>query len=155
MYELYDFNNKISIKRCDEIYKMLNIFYNGSDKFEKDDKYDRWLKMITTDENYSILLYTIDDEVVGFISYTYINEGLMLSEIQIKDEYQGKRNILKSMLKEVCKNCDLLKSKIILVTIKEDNDKSKAVFTHIGFKKENGIKYKIRFNDLIKWIETK
>ena len=67
-------------------------------------------------------------------------------------EYQGKYNILRKMLKYICNTCDKDKSKYVLGTINDNNEKSKQVFTHIGFKKEKGILYKISLNNLIKWI---
>lgn len=80
----------------------------------------------------------------------YLDNDLMLSEIQISKYYQDKK-YLKSMLKELINNLDR-KVDNIYASINSKNIKSKQVFTHIGFKQHKNILYKISYNDLIRWI---
>lgn len=153
MFELYNYKNKIPTNKFDKIYKILiNNYYKNNDKIIKDEKYYNYKKLLLNTNNYYILIYIIDKKIVSFICYMYIEEGLMLSEVQIKKEYQGKLGILKIMLKYVYEICDKHKAKYVLGTINDKNEKSKQVFTHIGFKKEKGILYKIPVENLIEWI---
>ena len=153
MFELYNYENKMPKDKYNKIYKILiNNFYKNNNEIIKDEKYNNWVNMILNTPNYYILIYSINNNIVGFISCIYIEEGLMLSEVQIKKQYQGKYDILRKMLKYICNICDKDKSKYVLGTINDNNEKSKHVFTYIGFKKEKGILYKISFNNLIKWI---
>lgn len=153
MFELYNYENKMPKDKYNKIYKILiNNFYKNNNEIIKDEKYNNWVNMILNTPNYYILIYSINNNIVGFISCIYIEEGLMLSEVQIKKQYQGKYDILRKMLKYICNICDKDKSKYVLGTINDNNEKSKQVFTYIGFKKEKGILYKISFNNLIKWI---
>ena len=153
MFEIYSYENKITIEKYKKIYKILtNNFYKNNEEIIKDEKYNNWVNVILNTPNYYIVTYTINNEIASFICYIYIDEGLMLSEVQIKKEYQGKFGILKKMLKYICEICDKDKSKYVLGTINDKNEKSKQVFTHIGFKKEKGILYKIPIENLIEWI---
>ena len=156
-FELYDFDNKITKKRYDPIHKILvenEDVITGRDN-SSIEMYNKWAEMITNTPNYNILVCLIDDEVVGFIAFMYLDIGLMLSEIQIKKEYQGKYKILKNMLREVLEISikDKFKYKDVLGTISDKNIKSQEVFTHIGFKRKEGILYKISYKNLMKWIE--
>ena len=156
-FELYDFDNKITKKRYDPIHKILvenEDVITGRDN-SSIEMYNKWAEMITNTPNYNILVCLIDDEVVGFIAFMYLDIGLMLSEIQIKKEYQGKYKILKNMLREVLEISikDKFKYKDVLGTISDKNIKSQEVFTYIGFKRKEGILYKISYKNLMKWIE--
>ncbi len=128
-----------------ENYNKINNKDNSSNKM-----YNEWVNMIRTTEDYNILLCLENTSLVGFICYTYLDIGLMLSEIQIKKEYQGKHNILKNMLRNVLVNTNNTYSKVY-ATINNDNTKSKEVFTHIGFKNIKGILYEIDKTNLMKW----
>lgn len=127
-----------------EIYNKINNKDNSST-----DMFNKWISMIRTTKNYNILLCLDNTKLVGFTCYTYFDMSLMLSEIQIKKEYQGK-HILKSMIKNVLINTNNTYSKVY-ATINTDNTKSKEVFTHIGFKNIKGILYEIDKSNLIKW----
>lgn len=82
----------------------------------------------------------------------YIDIGLMLSEVQIKKEYQGKYDILRKMLKQVIEKSDKRLYSDVYGTISLKNLKSQNVFKHIGFENTKGILYKININTLINWI---
>ena len=127
-----------------EIYNKINNKDNSST-----DMFNKWISMIRTTKNYNILLCLDNTKLVGFTCYPYFDMSLMLSEIQIKTEYQGK-HILKSMIKNVLINTNNTYSKVY-ATINTDNTKSKEVFTHIGFKNIKGILYEIDKSNLIKW----
>ena len=79
----------------------------------------------------------------------------MLSEVQIKKEYQSKYNILRNMIREVLNitTIDNFKYEDVFLTISKINTRSQNVFTHIGFELQEGVLYKISKNNLIKWIE--
>ena len=117
--------------------------------------YNKWVEMITNTPNYNILVCKLNNEIVGFIAFMYLDIGLMISEIQIKREYQGKFKILKNMLREVLNISikDKFDYKYVFGTINSVNVRSQAVFTHIGFKKQKGILYRISYKNLLKWIK--
>ena len=154
-YELFDYDNKIPKDKYDKIYKILveneNIITNKDNSSKE--MYDKWVNMISNTKDYNILLCYKDNIIVGFIAFMYLDIGLMLSEIQIKKEYQSKYNILKNMLKELLNVSDKNKYEYLYGTISSHNEKSRNVFTHIGFKNEKGILYKIKYDDLFKWIK--
>lgn len=134
--------------------EMHNILVENYNKINNKDNsstemYNEWVNMIRTTKDYNILICLDNNLLVGFICYTYLDIGLMLSEIQIKKEYQGK-HILKNMIKNVLMNTNNTYSKVY-ATINNDNTKSKEVFTHIGFKNIKGILYEIDKTNLMKW----
>lgn len=161
MFELYNLENKIPKEKYDKIYQIIidNYFERNKDLISKrkeidtEEAYNNWVKTITTTEDYNIILYYLNNDIVAFVAFTYVTDGLCLSEVQIKKEYQGKL-ILKQLLKEVLKNCKKSKSKKILGTINPNNKKSIQVFTHIGLKNTINKWYEISYNDLEKWINN-
>lgn len=152
-FEHYSYNKKISKKKCYEMLDILIKFYNefnGKDNGTKE-MCDPWINMIRNTKDYYVLLCYENNLLIGFVNYMYQNDGLMLSEVQIREEYQNK-GLLKVLLREVItKNrCDN-----ILCTIHKNNIKSQNVFTHVGFKLVKDTLYKISYDDLIKWINNK
>ena len=135
-YELFDFDNKITKDKYDKMHKILIVNENIITKKDNSSKemYDKWVNMILNTKDYNILLCYKAEELVGFIAFMYLDIGLMLSEVQVKKEYQGKEQILKNMLKELLKISDKSKYNYIYGTIDNNNIKSIDVFTHIGFK---------------------
>ena len=159
MFELYGCNFKIPKIKYDEIYKIIidNYYELNKDKYKtkeemnKKEFYETWVNTILNTKDYYILIYYIKKDIVGFIAYTYINDCLCLCEVQIKKEYQN-QNYLKTMLKEVIDKSDKKRYIFISGTINPKNDKSKQVFTHIGFKNTSNNTYKISYDNLMKWI---
>lgn len=153
-YELFTYDNKISEDKYESIYRILlenqNII-TGKDNSSKE-MHDKWVNMILNTQGYNILVCYLNEKIVGFIAFMYLDIGLMLSEVQIKKEYQGTHNIFKNMLKEVLEISDKSKYSKLYCTISSKNLKSQGVFTHIGFKKQEGVLYSIDYLDLLKWI---
>lgn len=151
----YEFYNGKSINNffLDEMYHILVNNYNEINNIDNSSKeiHDEWISMIRNTNNYNILLCLENNKVIAFIAYTNIEDKLMLSEIQIKKEYQSKYNILKSMIKYVINKENNYKK--ILITINSNNTKSKDIFTHIGFKNIKGILYEIDIINLMKWTK--
>ncbi len=143
-------DSKILSDMCKILVYNYNLINNTNNTLE--DSFNAWLNMIQNAQNYNILLCFRNNELVGFICYMFVDIGLMLCEIQIKKEYQGRYNILKGMLKHVIKNNKKM-CKDIYGTISSKNIKSQLVFKHIGFKNVKGILYKISIDDLTKWID--
>lgn len=144
-------------KTIDNIFlnEMHNILVENYNKINNKDNssnetYNEWVNMIRTTKDYNILICLDNNLLVGFVCYTYLDIGLMLSEIQIKKEYQVKHNILKNMLRNILVNTNNTYSKVY-ATINNDNTKSKEVFTHIGFKNIKGVLYDIDKTNLMKW----
>ena len=135
---------------CKILVENYNMINDTNDSV--DNSFPEWLNMIENTQNYNMLLCFKNEELVGFICYTYIDIGLMLSEVQIKKEYQGKYDILRKMLKQVIDKSDKRLYSDVYGTISSKNLKSQNVFKHIGFENTKGILYKININTLINWI---
>ncbi|MBR1416755.1 MAG: hypothetical protein IJ572_02940 [Bacilli bacterium] len=159
MFEIYSKDNIIDDEKAKIINNILidNICKREENKlrprsdFIDDKKYNIWLNMLRTKKDYHTLLFYYNNEVVAFISYMYINDSICLSEVQIKEEYQGKHNILRYMLNHILDITDKTKYNSISATI-SNNKKSMQIFTHIGMKNTVKNWYVISTNDLIKWI---
>lgn len=152
--EIYSYENKVSLDKCNQMLDILVSFYNDLNGKENNTKEmrDTWINMVRNTKDYFILLFYKDSELLGFINYMYLDYGLMLSEIQISKYYQDKK-YLKAMLKELINSLDR-KVDNIYASINSKNIKSKQVFTHIGFMRDKNILYKISYNDLLKWINN-
>ena len=152
-YELYSYDNKISRKKCFEMLEILVKFYNDFNGMDNGSKevYNPWIKMIRNTKDYYILLCYKDNVLIGFLTYMYQDIGLMLSEAQIREEYQNK-GYFKKILKEVIMSSDISKYKDIYLTIHKNNIKSQEVFKHIGFKLVENTLYKISYEELLDWL---
>ncbi|NLA32945.1 MAG: hypothetical protein GX864_03295, partial [Mollicutes bacterium] len=107
-FEYYNYNNKIPLSKVEEMLEVLIPFYNelnGKDNSNKD-MCDSWINSIRNTKDFAIILLYFDNLLVGFINYMYQKEGLMISEIQIRKEYQGKYRILRKLLGEMINNSD-------------------------------------------------
>lgn len=135
---------------CEILVENYNKINNKNDTVEN--SYGSWFNMISNTPNYNILLCLKNTELVGFICYMYIDRGLMLSEVQIKEKYQGKYDILRKMLKQVIDRSNKELYNDVYATISSRNIKSQAVFKHIGFENVKGVLYKININNLIQWV---
>ena len=100
--EIYSYENKISLYKCNQMLDILVSFYNDLNGKENNTKEmrDTWINMVRNTKDYFILLFFKDSELLGFINYMYLDNDLMLSEIQISKYYQDKK-YLKPMLKEL------------------------------------------------------
>ncbi len=166
MFEYYNSINKIPEYRYEEMNQIMYDFHlkitNNNPSFELHGKnFDNWVNMIRNDENYNIILYIENNKIIGLICYGYYNNELMISEIQIIEEYQYK-GLVKILLKEMVKQLDLSRfNGIVCGTIRNDNEHSKQVFTHIGMKPQeednlnkNYKLYKISYDDLVKYLDN-
>ena len=158
-----ELNDKDNSKKeiCDPWIDMVRIKANiaFSKDFMSDDEITDSSKLADIHDNvnefkegYNTILCYKDNILVGFINYIYQEAGLMISEVQIKKEYQGKYKIFKKLLCEMINNCDKEKSLNIFCTINPKNKKSQEIFTYIGFKNLGGKLYKIDYDKFIKWI---
>lgn len=154
-FKLFDSENKIDNNIYDEMYSILHDNYLNREIQQNYDSeetpYDVWYDTITNTKNYYELLYYIDNKLVGYICFMYQDRGLMICEVQIKEEYKGK-NTLRMLLDEMIKVSDNEKSKFIFGTINKQNEKSKAVFKHIGMNEISDELYMIEREELLNWI---
>ena len=90
-----------------------------------------------------------DKVLIGFINYYYKDDDyIMLSEIQIRNDYRNK-GILRELFKELINNN---KCNGFYCTINPNNKNSYDVFTYIGFKKIDDRLYKINYRTFNKWL---
>lgn len=159
MFEIFDKNNKISDEIAKKIYAfMIDNYCNRKEylnrprsDFDSEENYDRWLNMLRTFNDYYTLVYYQDNNPVAFISYSFMEKGLCLCEVQIKEEYQEKYNILRKMLEYILNITKSFKYNNICGGI-NNNQHSVDVFTHIGMKNTEKTWYEISVEDLMKWI---
>ena len=159
MYKIFDKKNIIPDEIADKIYSfMIDNYCNREEyknrprgDFDSKEKHDQWLNMLRTFDDYYTLVYYQDDIPVGFVSYNIIDRGLCLCEIQIKENYQGKYDILRKMLKATIAESSNYKYDNIVGGI-SNNKHSVDVFTHIGMVNTEKSIYEISLNDLLKWL---
>ena len=161
MFEIYNVNNKIPEKRYLEMNDILQKDYinrRGIDEFEKrreefeGDGFEHWKSMILNDPSYNIILYIVDDKIAGFVCYIPIDSKLLLSEVQIIKEFQGKNNTLRKILKRLIEEVKNKNFEIVSGSIAKDNDKSRGVFSHIGMVNTRKNWFEMSFSDLEKWV---
>ena len=157
MISEYNYKNKIHIEKLEEMYKILvnNMFIIYPDKIkleiDNEENHNKWINSINSSKDYQIITYSIDNNLIAFLSYNIIDNNLWISEVQVKDNYKNKE-ILKKLLKQFLCNKITKRYKEIYIHINSKNIISQQVFKHIGFKlKENTI-YTIKIEELIKYI---
>ena len=114
--------------------------------------FERWKSMILNDPNYNIILYIVDDRIAAFVCYIPEGTKACIAEIQIIEEYQGKDNTLRKLLRKMLDEIKDMNIDTITGAISENNYKSRAVFTHIGMINTNGLWFEIPLIELDNWI---
>lgn len=161
MFEIYNSNNKIPENRYLEMNDILMkdyIFRKGLEEYKKREKvfkgegFEYWKSMILNDPNYNIILYILDKKIVAFICYILMKDSVCLAEIQIIKEYQGKNYIFRKILNKFLEEIKNKKYKIISATIDKDNQKSRAVFSHIGMINTKDNWFETSIETLEKWL---
>lgn len=137
----YGYKNKINESDYNQVFDIMSSFYGKSVTKES---FDKWLESMSNIKDYYFLLYYKENILVGFINYMYTKEGLMLSEVQVRREYQNK-GILILMLNYMISNCDIDKFDYVFGTINKSN-----LIKHLGFKLVKDNLYKISKDGLIK-----
>ncbi len=163
MFEFYNCNKKIPEYRYLEMNDILlndYIYRHGIDEYEKKRKilegegFEHWKSMILNDPDYNIILYIDNNKIIGFICYIFLDEKLLLSEVQIRYECHGK-DYLRKMLKKLIEINENKYIKTVIGAINTNNKKSQDVFTHIGMVNTDKNLFEISFEDLKKWINKK
>lgn len=161
MFEIYDSNNKIPENRYLEMNDILlkdYILRKGLEEYKKREKvfkgegFEYWKSMILNDPNYNIILYILDKKIVAFICYILMKDSVCLAEIQIIKEYQAKNDIFRKILNKFLEEIKNKKYKIISATIDKDNQKSRAVFSHIGMINTKDNWFETSIETLEKWL---
>lgn len=159
MINLYDTDIDENILR--QMYNILieNLFITYPEflkeksKHDNKENYDKWTNMIRSTKNYKVIAYTVSGEVIGFLNYCIIGDELWISEVQVKDNYKN-NGILKKLIREFVSIEEVKKYDHIIIHINNNNELSKKVFTHIGFKSIGKTLYRINLKDMKEWIET-
>ena len=151
IFEHYDYENKIPL---DKLYDELDLIYEfyENKKFDRkniDKKSKDYVSLIYNMKEYKMLVAYKDNMLIGFINYYYKDDNyIMLSEIQIRNDYRNK-GILRELFKELINNN---KCNGFYCTINPNNKNSYDVFTYIGFKKIDDRLYKINYRTFNKWL---
>lgn len=160
MLKLYS-GNEINNNILKQMYSILidNLFITYPNFLDNKEKHDnqenqkRWFNMIKTTSNYYVILYIENNQVIGFLYFCINNNKLWISEIQIKNEYKNK-GILKKLIKKFVTLKQVKNFNSVIIHINEENNLSKKVFSHIGFKLIKESIYSINLLKLIKWANT-
>lgn len=160
MLKLYS-GNEINNNILKQMYSILidNLFITYPSFLDNKEKHDnqenqkRWFNMIKTTSNYYVILYIENNQVIGFLNFCINNNKLWISEIQIKNEYKNK-GILKRLTKKFVTLKQVKNFNSVIIHINEENNLSKKVFSHIGFKLIKESIYSINLLKLIKWANT-
>lgn len=160
MLKLYS-GNEINNNILKQMYSILidNLFITYPSFLDNKEKHDnqenqkRWFNMIKTTSNYYVILYIENNQVIGFLNFCINNNKLWISEIQIKNEYKNK-GILKKLIKKFVTLKQVKNFNSVIIHINEENNLSKKVFSHIGFKLIKESIYSINLLKLIKWANT-
>lgn len=133
------------------LFKTYPEFLDNKDKYDNKDNYNNLFNSIKTSELYNVICLEESDLLIGYLSYSVINDELWISEIQIRKEYQGK-GVLRKLIRKFVSMPELKNYDYIKIHINKRNIHSQKVFEHIGFEKigESTI-YKIYTDNLIKW----
>ena len=95
------------------LFKTYPEFLDDKDKHDNKDNYNNLFNSIKTSEQYNVICLEETDLLIGYLSYSVINGELWISEIQIREEYQGKGVLRKLIRKFVSmpelKNYDYIK----------------------------------------------
>ena len=81
-----------------------------------------------------------------------MKDSVCLAEIQIIKEYQVKNDIFRKILNKFLEEIKNKKYKIISATIDKDNQKSRAVFSHIGMINTKDNWFETSIETLEKWL---
>ena len=160
MLKLYS-GNEINNNILKQMYSILidNLFITYPSFLDNKEKHDnqenqkRWFNMIKTTSNYYVILYIENNQVIGYLNFCINNNKLWISEIQIKNEYKNK-GILKRLTKKFVTLKQVKNFNSVIIHINEENNLSKKVFSHIGFKLIKESIYSINLLKLIKWANT-
>ena len=133
------------------LFKTYPEFLDDKDKHDNKDNYNNLFNSIKTSEQYNVICLEETDLLIGYLSYSVINDELWISEIQIRDDYHGK-GVLRKLIGKFVSMPELNSYEYIKIHINKRNTHSQEVFGHIGFEKigESTI-YKIDTDNLIKW----
>lgn len=145
-------NIKLSSKTLKEMYNLLvsNLKLTFPNIIIKKEDYYIWSNNVLNNPRLNTYYLEDDKEVYAYIQW--INN--CICEIQIDKKRQSDGKTLYYLLSVFLKNTYFNKDDIY-VNINKENEKSLAVFTHIGFKNIKENKYAIKRKDLIKYLKNK
>lgn len=160
MLKLYS-GNEINNNILKQMYSILidNLFITYPSFLDNKEKHDnqenqkRWFNMIKTTSNYYVILYIENNQVIGFLNFCINNNKLWISEIQIKNEYKNK-GILKRLTKKFVTLKQIKNFNSVIIHINKENNLSKKVFSHIGYKLVKESIYSIDLLKLVEWVNT-
>ena len=156
MFELYSNVNKIPKEKYDVIYKMIVDNYSewNPDVIDDADSYNTWVNTILNTEDYYILIYYLDNVIVGFACFMYFDNYLCLSEVGFSKEYKNK-GYLRSLLSKVYELSDKSRFNLVYGNVNKKNILSQNVVKHIGFVNTHRNVYEISKDSFEKWLVKK
>lgn len=124
-------------EKCDELLTKL---------IEDERKYDNkineffivvdYFKNVINDDNNILLCYKIDENVVGYIFFKYINNidgvGYLIDGLFVEEAYRNK-GIAKSLISEGLKRIDSIKKDFIEIKVMANNKIAMKLYESFGF----------------------
>ena len=146
--------------------KLFSVLYDNMTKIastgnSREEDYESWYKAVCGEmQSYkrNIILISNEnmDEIIGFFKYSINECSFVMEDIQIKDSYQGKYNIFRTLYGFVLEHITE-EIRVVEAYAHKKNTKSIGILEKLGLsiigENKNGISYHFSgtYVDLLKW----
>ena len=146
--------------------KLFSVLYDNMTKIastgnSREEDYESWYKAVCgemqSDKRNIILISNENmDEIIGFFKYSINECAFVMEDIQIKDSYQGKYNIFRTLYGFVLEHITE-EIRVVEAYAHKKNTKSIGILEKLGLsiigENKNGISYHFSgtYVDLLKW----
>lgn len=124
-------------EKCDELLtKLIEDERKYNNKINKFFIVVDYFKNVINDDNNILLCYKIDENVVGYIFFKYINNidgvGYLIDGLFVEEAYRNK-GIAKSLISEGLKRIDSIKKDFIDIKVMANNKIAMKLYESFGF----------------------
>lgn len=124
-------------EKCDELLtKLIEDERKYNNKINEFFIVEDYFKNVINDDNNILLCYKIDENVVGYIFFKYINNidgvGYLIDGLFVEEAYRNK-GIAKSLISEGLKRIDSIKKDFIDIKVMANNKIAMKLYESFGF----------------------
>lgn len=124
-------------EKCDELLtKLIEDERKYNNKINEFFIVEDYFKNVINDDNNILLCYKIDENVVGYIFFKYINNidgvGYLIDGLFVEEAYRNK-GIAKSLISEGLKRIDSIKKDFIEIKVMANNKIAMKLYESFGF----------------------